>query len=362
MVRVLNCKKSNFEGIINDKNVICIGCGKGLYEVLKKYPFLAPKISCIVDNYKNGCSLVYSEYKIPVVSVLKLEKIPSDTICVITTLLFSKEILNQLDEIPAFNNVPVYVPDIFGDNEEKYIIGRKKQRQVIPKRIHYFWIGSSKMPEQFQKNIETWKKYCPDYEIVFWNESNYDISKCNYMKEAYENKKWGFVSDYARLDIINTYGGIYLDTDVELLKPLDDLLGYDLFCGFESDEYVNFGSGFGGKANNQILKEMMKRYEDISFVEDDGSLNLVTCPIIQTQVLKKYGLKCDGSYQEIGGIAIFPKEFFSPYNFNGIGKVTRNTFSIHQYAATWFDEVMIDNKKKCLDNTKFLLERLNNKE
>ena len=161
---------------------------------------------------------------------------------------------------------------------------------MIPKIIHYFWVGKKPIPIQFQKNIETWKSLCPDYQIIEWNENNYDFSKIPYMKEAYDAQKWGFVPDYARLEIIYNWGGVYLDTDVELIKPLDQMLLYKGFAGFETKEYVNFGQGFGAEKGNRLIKDVMMGYENLHFLNEDGSLNMIPSPQINTQRLLEYGL------------------------------------------------------------------------
>ena len=229
---------------------------------------------------------------------------------------------------------------------------------MIPKKIHYMWFGSKDLPENLQRCVDSWKKYCPDYEIIRWDESNYDISKCDYMRQAYEVKKWGFVPDYARLDIVNTYGGIYLDTDVELIRPLDEFLKFDLFCGFESQKFVAFGLGFGGKANHPILQEMMEVYDKIKFVNKDGSLNVIASPVYQTEVLVKHGLQQNGRSQKHENFVVFSKEYFAPINSYGFGTVTENTYSIHQYAATWFSEKQKLEKKKIEESYQFVMRRI----
>ena len=136
---------------------------------------------------------------------------------------------------------------------------------MIPKVIHYFWFGEQPLTDLAKKCIDSWKKYCPDYEIKLWNEQNYDISKNQYMLQTYKSKKYGFTVDFARLDIIYTYGGIYLDTDVELLKSLDDILNDKCFMGFESNENVALGLGFGAEAGNEIIYSLMHVYDDLNF-------------------------------------------------------------------------------------------------
>lgn len=219
---------------------------------------------------------------------------------------------------------------------------------MIPKVIHYCWFGRNSLPKDAIKCIESWKKYCPDYEVIEWNEDNYDITKNQYMADAYREKKWAFVSDYARIDVIHEYGGIYMDTDVELLKPLDDFLDCELFGGWENRKYmdefnipyensVNFGLGFGAEKGNRVLYDLLKFYENISFYNDDGSLNLLACPHYQTEILKGYGLNIsERSYQEFNKIVIYPETFFSPKSqLTGEITITKDTTSIHHFSMTW---------------------------
>ena len=210
---------------------------------------------------------------------------------------------------------------------------------MIPKIIHYFWFGGKPIPAKYQKYIQTWKKFCPDYEIIRWDESNYDCTKNEFLRAAYEAKKWAFVTDYARLDVVNQYGGVYLDTDVELIKPLDEMMDYQAFAGFECSGFVAFGLGFGSEANNVQLQEMLDVYSDISkFVDEEGNFKTdLTCPIVQTGILEKHGLVKNNQRQSVGGFEIFPEEYFCPMNYSfEYNNLTENTISIHHYAASWF--------------------------
>lgn len=218
---------------------------------------------------------------------------------------------------------------------------------MIPKIIHYCWFGKNPKPKDVLKCIESWKKYLPDYEIKEWNESNYDVCKCQYMADAYKEKKWAFVSDYCRIDVVNRYGGIYLDTDVEVIKSFDPLLDYKFFCGYEKNEnafasggggklFVNFGLGFGAEKSCAVLQDILNIYHDFVFYKEDGRLNLINCPIVQTDALKKYGVTCDGNNVVVGDYAVFSPEYFCPQSFyTGKTKVTRNTYSIHHYSCSW---------------------------
>lgn len=220
----------------------------------------------------------------------------------------------------------------------------------IPKVIHYCWFGGGKLDELSQRCIESWKEKLPDYEIKEWNESNFDIKINKFVNEAYEKKYWAFVSDYARLWVVYNYGGIYLDTDVEMLKSFSPLLQEKAFIGLEHGTMASTGLGFGAEKGNLLIKELMEYYDDKSFVNQDGSLNTLACPRIITDILIEKGLKQNNTMQVIEGMKIFPKDFFAPMEFSGKLTITKNTYSIHHYAASWFDE----NGKKQLERERKL--------
>lgn len=214
---------------------------------------------------------------------------------------------------------------------------------AIPKIIHYCWIGNAEKPESVIRCIESWKKYCPEYKIIEWNETNYDFKKNKYMAQAYEAKKWGFVPDYARLDIVYEYGGIYLDTDVEIIKPFDELLQLEAFMGFESPEkdeiYVNCGQGFGAEPHNEIIKKARDQYDGLSFIMDDGELNMIPSPHYTTQILVENGLIRNNKDQKVSNVTVFSSDLLCPKNFlTGKLKLTKRTVSIHHFTASWLDE------------------------
>jgi len=210
---------------------------------------------------------------------------------------------------------------------------------MIPKVIHYCWFGGNPIPDEYKKYMESWKKFCPGYKIIEWNESNYDITKNKYMHEAYQAKKWAFVSDYARLDIIYNHGGVYLDTDVELLKNLDRFLEHKAFAGFASKKYVGTGLGFGAVKSHETIRNFRDYYDDVSFINKDGSYNLTACPEHQTKYLLTKGLKPNGKKQNAADIIIYPVDYFSPICYKTLKlKLTDNTFSIHHYSSSWLDD------------------------
>ena len=212
---------------------------------------------------------------------------------------------------------------------------------MIPKKIHYCWFGGNPLPELAKKCLKSWRKYCPDYQIIEWNESNYDISAAPlYVRQAYEAQKWEFVTDYVRLQVVYENGGVYFDTDVELVRSPEDLLQYAAFFGFEDETQVNTGLGFGAELHAPVLAEMMEDYQDLVFFKSDGSFDQTPCPVRNTEALVRHGLDCSNTKQILeGNIAIFPKEYFCPLDYYyGILEKTRNTVSIHHFAASWYSE------------------------
>lgn len=216
----------------------------------------------------------------------------------------------------------------------------------IPKIIHYCWVGGNPKPQSVLYCIESWKRCCPDYEIREWNETNYDFTKNEYMRQAYEAKKWGFVPDYARLDIVYEHGGIYLDTDVEMVRSFDELLEHESFFGFEDTGegtyFVACGLGFGAAKHNPLLKKLRDYYDGVCFLNPDGSLNLTPAPKHNTTLFIQAGIQMNNKHQMLDGNAFYPSEYFCPKIFKtGKTKVTKRTFSIHHFSASWMDEAVL---------------------
>lgn len=217
---------------------------------------------------------------------------------------------------------------------------------MIPRTIHYCWFGGNELPELAKKCVESWKKYCPGYEIKEWNESNFDINCCDYVREAYEAKKWAFVSDYARFKILYENGGVYFDTDVELIKAIDDVVDKGSFMGAEnqvdgeSGKSIAIAPGLGIAAmpGLELYEKIIERYHKRHFVNEDGSYNTKTVVEYTSELLFEYGLKNQNEIQCVAGIFIYPKEFFCPLDYEtGQMEITENTYSIHHYSASWHE-------------------------
>ena len=211
---------------------------------------------------------------------------------------------------------------------------RITDKPLIPKVIHYCWFGRNPIPDRYREWMSTWKRYCPDYEIVEWNEDNYDYKKNEYMYEAYKAKKWGFVPDYARLDIIYNCGGIYLDTDVELVKNLDDLLYQKAFAGLQRDLRVANGLGFGSIPYLPNLKKQISVYDDRHFIKKDGTFDLTPAPTMQTEIMEQNGFVKINKYQIVDDVTIYP----APVLGGIIGSraiINDSVYAIHHYDGSW---------------------------
>lgn len=213
----------------------------------------------------------------------------------------------------------------------------------IPKKIHYCWFGGNPLPKSALKCIRSWKKYCPDYEIIEWNESNFDINCNAYCAEMVKKSKWAFLTDYVRLKIVYEHGGIYLDTDVQVVRPLDKLLEKGPYMGFENTGRVATGLGFAAEVGNPLIRENMEYYENLTDFSE-----LKSCPFITTAILQRHGLTKDVTHiQIVDGMTIYPEEYLCPKNERtGLTTVTKNTYSIHQFDASWFEESWKEGQKK----------------
>jgi len=213
---------------------------------------------------------------------------------------------------------------------------------MIPKVIHYCWFGDSRMPPLARRCIRSWKRRCPGYQFVKWNEHTFDLDKCPpYVREAYAAKMWAFVTDFVRLKVVYEHGGIYLDTDVELLRSLDTLLDNHAFFGLGDKLTVATGLGFGAEQGASILLELMEDYKDISFKLPDGSFDKTPCPVRNKHIFQHHGLLEKDQQQRLtDGSLILPKEYLCPLSYVTQRKtITQHTISIHWYSASWLNDV-----------------------
>ena len=347
MVNITTVEKLN-DLILSSDGVICMGAGRWGEKITAVLsPAAIEKVLCFVDsdNSKYYTNINLGEKSFQIYPVVSMKQYLDRNIVVLITTWQTEAMEYQLQMFGLSRFLTFSLPHIF-----KYSISREALKKYIPqdlklyaepripKVIHYCWFGKNPIPDKNKVWIESWHKFCPDYEIKLWNEDNYDIAKNKYMLQAYEAGKWGFVPDYARVDIIYNYGGIYLDTDVEIIQPLDDLLYQDAFMGFESDDRVALGLGFGAVKGHPIIKEMRDMYENLSFVKEDGTLNQIPSPTYQTEILLKHGLKKNGSYQIIDKLTVYPEKLINGKDLQThIIETLPCTKMIHHYDASWFD-------------------------
>lgn len=332
--------------LLSAKHLICMGAGKFSIHLQELDEIILSKIEFFIDNdhEKQGTKVYYKNHCYDVLNPNYLFSLEKDHVILLVGIVNYEAAIESLDEsLRSIDYISlgqlITMHNDYRALQKKLPVQIKASNGCIPKRIHYCWVGGTDIPDKYKYYIESWKKYCPDYDIVEWNEKNYDFTKNLYMKQAYEKKKWGFVPDYARLDIIYREGGIYLDTDVELISNLDDLLCNNAFAGFETETSVNLGQGFGAVAGNPVIKEMRDCYDNLLFIRDDGKINNTASPIYQTRVLEKHGLIKNGEYQKLDHITIYPEKMFCPKSIRTfrIDK-TEYTKSIHHFAASWLTE------------------------
>lgn len=207
---------------------------------------------------------------------------------------------------------------------------------MIPKIIHYCWFGRNHLPALALKCIASWKKYLPEYKIIEWTEDNFPIADFKFAKEALENGKFAFVSDVCRLYALKEYGGVYMDTDVEILKPLEPFLKQAAFSGFENDDFVPTGI-MASEKDGKWVTELLRYYNGRSFIKENGELDTLSNTYIITQIMLEKGFEMNNTFQEIKGyVTFYPNEYFCPKSYK-TGKIdlTPNSYCIHHFAKSW---------------------------
>ncbi len=325
---------------IKEKKIICFGSGsyfKVMYYDMKKRN-ADFKIEGVIDNNpdKIGKRMVIAECSIPIVSIdFVMKQYAADEIVLLITTTFYKDVVQQLRKIKYFDKVKIFSYYELMRNETPAYesLETSISEAVIPKKIHYCWFGNKQMPLHLQKNVDGWKKICPDYEFICWNEKNYDISKTAYTLRAYENKKWGYLPDYVRLDIIHQEGGIYLDTDVELVQSLNQICCNYAFFGTEIAGGINEGSGFGAVKGYPLIRELMEVYEKADI---DDPVAFMASSGREIEVFHRHGFLNNGRYQVLDGAAIYPYQVMTAMiRETGECMRTNATIAIHHFEGSW---------------------------
>lgn len=345
-MKLINCDVYEFIDIIKNKCLVCFGVGVWFDRFIDRYESLSIEnyLCYISDNdlKKVGKNKKVINKEIPIISPEQLKNLKNVAILITCADVFN--VFDQLNVFPELSDVWCFASSYIMsettivDERNRYYPAtfRITPQQIIPKKIHYCWFGGKPIPEKNLYWMESWKKYCPDYEIIRWDESNYDVSKNKYMYDAYKAKKWGFVPDYARLDIIYQHGGIYLDTDVELIANMDELLFQQAFVGIDSPWLINLGSGFGAVSGHKIIGELRDMYCHMEFCNRDGRLNMTPCPILQKDYFKSKGYVNNGNYQIIDEVSIYPEKILSAKcSFTDRILPTERSVAIHHFDGSW---------------------------
>lgn len=206
---------------------------------------------------------------------------------------------------------------------------------MIPKKIHYIWFGGNPLTPLAERCIASWRKFCPDYEIIRWDESNFDDGGNRYFQEAMSAKKWAFASDYARLKVLVDNGGIYMDTDVEVLKPLDRFLSDKAFSGFEAEDRIPTGI-MAAEAHHPLFKRLLQDYDSRSFIKPDGQPDLTTNVTYITDALLAAGLTLNNQKQTIAEFTLYPSDYFCPKDWlTKQVNLSENSHTIHHFDGSW---------------------------
>lgn len=355
-----------FSRIVRKQNKKMIIWGIGTFfhtcmpSLLKEHK-LDDQIAVLIDGdqgkWKNCICLNGKEFAVQSPEIMQKEF--QEHVLLITSSYFA-DIVEYIDTLGNNQKLRCFIaPFMFRGKPKEDFRKYKSCNQQIPKVIHYCWFGKQDIPEKNKRCIESWKKYCPDYEIIEWNESNYDLKKNRYMYQAYRMGKYGYVPDYARIDLLYHYGGVYFDTDVELIKNIDELLYLQGFTSFEEYPMVNFGGGSGSIKGLGILGEILKYREKIDFIDQDGGINLLTCGFYETSPLLAHGLKIAGHIQNVEGLTVLTSDYF--HVKSSVTKeihIKECTFGVHDFNWSWVTEKQKEEQKRTSEFVKryFVLE------
>lgn len=357
-MKIQNAPMETFVRYVVDKKVYIYGLGEVYQQFTRRevYKQIHNSIAGYIDNGKTGQEITVSGSSYPVHGVEYLHTLDHAVV-----LICSTKQLDSMYQTLCEQNLPdgiecFVLPLIWAvsDGEDDIDVINKirlseKMPERIERKIHCFWFSGEEKPEDYQRCIDSWKRVCPDYEIMEWNAQNYDCKKTLFMKQAYEKRKWAFVSDYARLDVIYRYGGIYLDMDVELLKRPDAWLKFDAFFNFGTQHDIDLGSGFGSVKDNPFIGQLLELYRDKDFCDRDGTPMVwkYVQPVYIRDTFRGRGIQLDGSMQLVDAMLILPRRYHTPIDdflFDNYAQ-TEETVGIHHYNAGWCSEQFLQQRQ-----------------
>ncbi len=329
-----NCRLEEFAKRVEGKKLICFGAGvAGQLFTSRLEGGVLGQICLFLDNdqCKWGDTIQIKEHRYPVHSPAVLKHLDLENTVMLITSRFWDQIHAQLEQHPRLRAMECYVYLLMKAEGSSKGCEIPMGPQQIPKKIHYCWFGGAQLSENEIRCMESWKRFCPDYEIIRWDESNYDCRKTRYLKEVYDYGHYSAVSSYARFEILNEIGGLYFDTDVEIVRNIDELLRLPAFMGFEVTDAINTGHGFGTASGNAVYQEIVDYYDSISHFNEKGEFHYTCCPVITSRILERHGLVPDGKIQQIGQITVFSNEYFDPV----MQMPVEHTYSVHRYSSLW---------------------------
>lgn len=352
------CDMQTFSARCSGKRLACYGIGQDFKEMIINYEGYGwiESISFLVDSdtMKHGQIRKVGKKELEIISLeCFLQNDLQDVVVLVTARKFM-EIYEKLNQIRELESTECYIYHfMYAIGEGKKIQIRQTLELLIPKTIHYCWFGGGELSELYKRCIDSWKHYCPDYRLQKWDETNCDINETVFTKQAYEAGKMGFVPDYFRLKIIYEHGGIYLDTDVEVLRNLDDLLYNHAFCGLQRPGEVGLGLGFGACAGNKLLYRLMRRYIRMPFIREDGKIDQTASCIYQTADLMEEGMQYGNKIQKLHEMTIYPTEVLSPMNcITEECHISDNSYMTHYYDGSWVDGKLLEKKMERLSDVR----------
>lgn len=357
-MRTINTPIENFISYVSDKKLYIYGLGKVFQQFAKRdvYTQINKSIEGYIDNGKAGQKISVSSKTYKVYGVEYLQNVDKAVVLLCSTKQLDS-MYHALCEQELPDSIECFILPLIwavsdGESDKKIMDMFNTSNglpQRIDKKIHCCWFSGEKKPREYEQCIASWKRLCPDYEIIEWNSENYDCKKILFTKQAYEKRKWAFVSDYARLEIIYKYGGIYFDMDVELLKRPDAWLTFDAFFNFGTQHDIDLGSGFGSVKGNPLIGQLLELYRDKEFCDTDGVPMVwkYVQPTYIRSIFRSNGVRMDGSMQLVNDMLILPRRYHTPIDDFLLDNYVQSedTVGIHHYNAGWCNEQFLKQRK-----------------
>lgn len=362
-----NCSVLQLDECFKNNRIIFFGKGSWL-KVIKSTPIMKYKsqFAYVIDNDNNSTDIYVDDVRL---YVFKPEKVVEEESCiiVITSPIYMYEMYNQLMSMKLSDNIVCYCLPFMGlatktdlNKDVLNMVRSFEGTKKIEKTIHSFWFSGGKKPYEYQKCIDTWN-ILDDYKIIEWDKENYDWGKHPFLRRAIELEAWAYATDYARLDVLFQYGGIYMDMDIEVFKPFDDLLGNDALLSFCNPFWIDLAF-VASKKGNLLIKEMLKIYDELELPESKAGFKKYFQPALIYETLSKNGIKMDGSLQVVDNATVVPVEFFYPMDSVIFApyKKSENTYTVHYNNFGW-STGKVNNKEKKLHDNQILWNLVTNK-